>query len=128
MQELPKEEWKKYFDELSVEYIDWETKVEVLNGSIGAQILSEGLPLNGITYEGKDGQDKIEIIVGHDADKHQTHSIADPVRVYSRQERDLRGEILEIEDVSGTKTIVHIIRPIPVLMQYVETELIEIGV
>lgn len=127
-QELPKNEWKNYFDELSIEYIDWETKVEILNSSIGVQVLTEGLPLNGITYEERNGQGKIEIIVGNNAKDHQTHSVADPIRVYSRQERDQRGEIIEIEDADGTKTIVHIVRPISVLTKYVEAEFIEIGV
>ena len=120
--EIPKQEWKQFFDELSREKLDWQTKIEVMNDETGAQILTEGLPLGGLTFEDKDGQERIEVIVGSGTENHQTYSILEPEKVYFRRADDRQVSTVEIEDAGGTKTLVHIIQPMPVLVQYVETE------
>ena len=120
--EIPKHEWKQFFDELSREKLDWQTKIEVMNDETGAQILTEGLPLGGLTFDDKDGQERIEVIVGSGTENHQTHNILEPQKVYFRRADDRQVIMVEIEDAGGTKTLVHIIQPMPVLVQYVETE------
>ena len=120
--EIPKQEWKQFFDDLSREKLDWQTKIEVMNDETGAQILTEGLPLGGLTFDDKDGQERIEFIVGSGTENHQTHNISEPEKVYFRRADDRQVGTVEIEDAGGTKTLVHIIQPMPVLVQYVETE------
>lgn len=51
------------FDEESRDKLGWLTKIEVMNGETGAQILSENLPLGGFTFEDKDDQPQIEMMV-----------------------------------------------------------------
>ena len=58
---LPKEKWARFFDDLSKRRFGWTTKIEVMNNAVGDQILSENLPLNGITAEQKGDQNTIEI-------------------------------------------------------------------
>ena len=120
--EIPKQDWKQFFDDLSREKLDWQTKIEVMNNETGAQILTEGLPLGGLTYEDAEGQERIEIMVGSGTENHQTHNILEPEKVYFRRADDCQVGTVEIEDAGGTKTLVHIIQPMPVLVQYVETE------
>ncbi|MDH3494217.1 MAG: DUF5335 domain-containing protein [Acidobacteriota bacterium] len=111
-EEIPRTEWKAFFNDLSKRRFEWRTKVEVL-GSIGDQILTQELPLNGITVEeGKVGT-IVEIIVGFDEDNHQTHTIADPQRInYMAEEAGVAG-VVEIVEGDGTRTMVHIIEPLP---------------
>ncbi len=120
--EIPKQDWKQFFDDLSREKLDWQTKIEVMNNETGAQILTEGLPLGGLTFEDAEGQERIEVMVGSGTENHQTHNILEPEKVYFRRADDRQVGTVEIEDAGGTKTLVHIIQPMPVLVQYVETE------
>lgn len=120
--EIPKKDWKQFFDDLSREKLDWETKIEVMNSETGAQILTEGLALGGLTFEDEEGKERIEVMVGSGTENHQTHNIFEPEKVYFRRADDRQIGTVEIEDASGTKTLVHIIQPMPVLVEYVETE------
>ena len=120
--EIPKKDWKQFFDDLTREKLDWQTKIEVMNNETGAQILTEGLALGGLTFEEEKGQERIEVMVGSGTENHQTHNIFEPEKVYFRRADDRQIGTVEIEDASGTKTLVHIIQPMPVLVEYVETE------
>ena len=120
--EIPKKDWKQFFDDLTHEKLNWQTKIEVMNNETGAQILTEGLALGGLTFEDEEGQERIEVMVGSGTENHQTHNIFEPEKVYFRRADDRQIGTVEIEDASGTKTLVHIIQPMPVLVEYVETE------
>ncbi len=121
--EIPKQEWKQFFDDLSREKLDWQTKIEVMNDEMGAQILTEGLPLGGLTFETKDGRETIEVMVGSGTENHQTHNILEPAKVYFRQTDDKSVGTIEIEDAGDTKTLIHIILSMTVSVEYVETEI-----
>jgi hypothetical protein len=83
--EISKQEWNQFFDDASKNYLDWQTKVEVLKDDIGAQVLSEGLPLTGFVFEEKangEAESAVEIILGEESGVHQTHSVTNPRKVY----------------------------------------------
>lgn len=119
---IPKEKWTNFFNDLSKRRFGWETKIEVLAESVGDQILSEGLPLNGVTYESK--LNKIEILVGENTEHHQTHNIINPVRVAFLSEEEYQTGILEIEEEKGTRTLVRIINPMPVHVGYINYQIV----
>lgn len=119
--EIPKQEWKQFFDGLSREKLDWQTKIEVMNDETGAQILTEGLPLSGLTFENNDGRETIEVMVGSGTEHHQTHNISEPSKVYFRQTDDNSIGTIEIEDGSDTKTLVHVIQPATVSDEDIKT-------
>ena len=97
-----------------------------MNNETGAQILIEGLPLGGLVFdEDKHEQEKIEVMVGNGTENHRTHSILEPEKIYFRRADDHQPGTVEIEDAGGTKTPVHSIQPMPVSVQYVETEITE---
>ncbi len=120
--EVPKQEWKDFFDDLSKRRFEWETKVEVIKESIGDQILAQGLSLNGITAEDRDDETVVEIIVGHDTGHHQTHNIINPTKVRYLADEDKPSGSVEIEEMDGTKTLVYIIQPQPIVLKFVETK------
>ena len=122
--EIPKERWTQFFDDLSKRRFGWETKIEVMNESVGDQILSDGLPLNGITFEEKSGRNKIEIAVGESADQHQMHNISNPVKVAYLDKGDFLGGVIQIEDEDNTKTLISLLNPMPVYVGYDEYEIV----
>jgi len=124
---LPKERWAQFFNDLSKRRFGWTTKIEVMNDSIGDQILSEHLALNGITVEQNGDESTIEISVGEDT-THQSHSIVNPTKVAFLDDDENIGSIVEIEEENGTKTLVHIISPMPVIVSYSEYEIFSTAV
>jgi hypothetical protein len=124
--EISKQEWKQFFNDASRNYLAWQTKVEILKADIGAQILSEGLPLIGLMLEEKASgeQSAIEIMVGEGSGIHQTHTVFNPQKVFFEEGEAGQSGTIEIEDESGAKTIVYIMQSISVLVAYEEVQLV----
>jgi hypothetical protein len=123
--EISRQAWKEFFDRLSRNRLEQQTKVEVLKNDIGAQVLSDGLPLIGFMFEEKagTGESAIEIIVGEEAGAHQTHTVFNPQKVFFDEGEGDSGGTIEIEDASGAKTLVRLTSPVSVLVAYEETEI-----
>lgn len=122
--DIPKNQWKDFCDGLSREKMDWQTSVQVLSNDTGAQMLSDGLPLIGLTFEIEAGHEKIELVTGTGAGIHQTHSIFDPLRLSVQQDEGRPGSTLDIEDDTGTKTLVTFIRPASFPMAYEKGDIV----
>ena len=120
--DIPKEKWAQFFSDLSKRRFGWTTKIEVMNDSIGDQVLSENLPLTGITFERTGDETTIEIAVGANT-THQSHTIVNPGKVAFFGDNERAGGFLEIEEADGTKTLIHIIKPMPVIVSYLEYEI-----
>lgn len=116
--EIPQEKWNEFFNDLSRRRFGWTTRVEVMNEDAGDQILSDGLPLNGVTFEEKAGKSSIMLAVGETAGQHQAHVIANPVKVEFLRNGDFESGVLEIEEESGTRTLVTLLNPMPVYLGY----------
>ncbi len=111
IQELQKSEWRNFFNGLSRDLMDWETMVHVLNPGLGAQILSEGLSFNNLTFDQARGREIIKLFIGSGTANRQTHSIAKPTKVaFTGRGRGPAGT-LDIEDASGTTTLITFIQP-----------------
>ena len=119
--EINKQDWGKFFDKLSKRRSEWMTEVEVLKADIGDQILTNGLPLNGITAETvADGRVHIEISVGESVNNHQAHTIQDPIRVSFLEDGRNSVEMVAIEEKDGTKTLVRFTEPMGILVGFAE--------
>jgi hypothetical protein len=115
--DIPKEKWSEFLNDFSKRRFGWETTIEVIGEEIGDQMLSKGMPLSGVAFDGKKAPGEIEILTCN-AKVHQTHTIAAPVSVsYLNEESGYRG-ILEIEEASGVKTLVRILNPMPMFVGY----------
>ena len=120
--DIPKEKWAQFFSDLSKRRFGWTTKIEVMNESIGDQVLSGNLPLNGISVEQTGDETTIEIAVGANT-THQSHTIVNPGKVAFLGDNERAGGFVEIEEANGTKTLVHIIEPMPMMVSYSECEM-----
>ncbi len=121
--EIKKENWAEFFETLSRRRYEWKTKVEVLNTEIGDQILTEGLPLNGITVETAGDRTSIDLSVGEDTDSHQTHTIKDPSKVMVLAANEDQDDVIDIEEADGTKTLITLIEPMSIWVEYIEVDI-----
>ncbi len=124
--EIPKDKWTEFLNDFSKRRFGWGTKVEVLDESVGDQILSEGLILNGITHEDKGGNCTIEISLGENTEHHQTHTIIKPVKIAYLSENNSHVGVLEIVEANNTKTLISLMNPMPVYVGYASYELMSI--
>ena len=122
--EIPQEKWSEFLDDLSRRRFGWTTRVEVLNAEVGDQILSDSLPLGGVTFEEKSGRHEIEISVGETADRHQSHTISNPVKIEYLDEGDFAGGVIEIVEENGTRTLLSLLNPMPVYLGYENFEIV----
>jgi hypothetical protein len=118
--EIIRDDWAMFFESLGKRRYEWTTKVEVLNSEMGDQILTDGLPLNGITVETRGDRITIDISVGENTDAHQTHNIQNPIRVAFLAADDAHGDVIDIEEEDGTKTLITFIEPMGIIAGYAE--------
>jgi hypothetical protein len=116
--EIKKEEWPKFLDTLGKRRYEWMTRIEVLNSEIGDQVLSDGLSLNGITVERSGDRTSIDISVGENAGSHQTHHVINPTRIAFLAAADNHGDVVDIEEDDGTKTLITFIEPMGIITGY----------
>lgn len=121
--EIKKENWADFFNTLSKRRYEWKTKIEVLAGDMGNQVLTEGLPLNGITVETKGDFTSIDISVGENTESHQTHNIKNPTRIEFLESDDSFRDVLDIEEADGTKTLITFIEPMGIIVGYTEIDI-----
>jgi hypothetical protein len=117
-------EWKEFFDRISRDFLDWETSVAVTRDGAVSTLLYQGLPFNGMTFDNRHGHENMEVAIGVGSDRSQTHSIRDPRKIAF--ESSGTGGTLGIEDASGATTRIDFIQPMPVLVEYVKSEILTI--
>jgi hypothetical protein len=101
--EIPREQWRSFFEGFSRRHWNWLATVEVLGDRIGAQIEVRELPLPAVFFEARD--DSITLVMGKDSEKHLEHPVPAPRRVWLEEGEGGAEAALEIESESGTKTI-----------------------
>jgi hypothetical protein len=121
--EIKRENWADFFTSLSKRRFGWDTRVEILKSSIGDQVMTEGLPFNGTTFESIGDVTSIDISVGESAEAHQTHNIQNPARVAYLSEESGRGEVIDIEEADGTKTLITFMEPMAIVAGYAELDI-----
>lgn len=104
--EIVTDDWTRFFDDFSRSHAGWIVSVEVVGRTIGDQEVASGLPLVGLGADTKDGECRVEIIVGRDPESHATRIIETPRHVWLEQS-DLPGhDSIAIAADDGTTTIV----------------------
>ena len=93
-----------------------------MNTDIGDQVLTEGLPLNGITVETAGDRTSIDLSVGENTDSHQTHTINDSSKVIVASDEN-QGDVIDIEEADGTKTLITFIEPMSIWIEYIEVDI-----
>lgn len=106
--EIPRDEWTRFFDNLSRRREGWEVTLEVFGPEIGDQVEERHMRLAGVTAELADKGDKIEIMMGGKPSHHVTHVITAPTRV-DLQQTDLGIDAaLLIKSADGTTALLHL--------------------
>ncbi|MFN0121444.1 MAG: DUF5335 family protein [Blastocatellia bacterium] len=100
--------WSAYFREYSERNEARPTRLEIF-GDLGAQLLEHDLPFSGITLEeSRHAAPQLQIMLGYGPPPDQgrmTHTVTDVTRIRSKEAVDGTDEALEIEDVTGTRTL-----------------------
>ena len=108
--EIPRDAWRAYFDDLSKRLATVEATVEVDGRDIGAQIAAERLVLEGITYDDRDDLLVVAFDVpGGDPDAYE-HLIDKPQRVFVAT-GDLLQTTIDVQDAEQHQTIVRLEPP-----------------
>ena len=102
--QIPQQRWLEFFDMFGDGNRGRTIAIEVINQEIGDEQLIENAPLMSIVYDPPDKDNNLAIETGKD-EVNYAHNITAPTQV--REAQDENGEVmaLEIEDKSGTKTI-----------------------
>lgn len=123
--EIPPTEWKQFFDNLSRDLSDWITSIEIVRDKKGSQYLVRELPFAGAMLGANENQsNQIVIMLGDETNAHETHSVQNPQRVSFLQNKNLPGCLVAVKSADGTKTMIHIQRPLPVLLGFAECRIV----
>ncbi|MFT3744811.1 MAG: DUF5335 family protein [Pyrinomonadaceae bacterium] len=120
--EIEREDWKLFFDTLSKRRHEWKTEIEILSPTMGDQTLNSALPFNGITLERDGSKLTLDVLVGENTANHQTHVIVEPNRVAFLASDGNHGDVIDIEEADGTKTLIRFVEPMDLLVGFTEVE------
>jgi hypothetical protein len=111
-QEIARQTWRQYFDELSRTLGTVVATVEIVGPDVGAQVEADRLVLTGITYDDRDDV----LVVGLDAPGGPPEDLE---RMIERPQKILvaTGDpppvemTIDVQDAEGNQTIIRIERP-----------------
>ncbi len=113
-QEIPRQEWNKFFDSFSRQHQGWLATLEIFGAEIGAQQEAHELPLEGVSIaSGTNEPEAIAISIGKSPENHLSHTIVKPARVWLEQTDEGANAALEIESEDETKTLLRFRSPVP---------------
>ena len=112
-EELAREGWRTYFDELSRTLGTTRATVEIDAPNLGAQLQAEGLLLLGISYDDRDDVLVIGLSPGGPSESLE-HFVSAPKRIAVESSQALLPSTIEVEDSEGQLTLVRL-QPAPAL-------------
>jgi hypothetical protein len=112
--EIPRDEWRSFFDIFSRQHEGWLATLEILGKDIGAQKEGEELPLAGVSLASRGNEaEAVSITLGSGPDNHVSHAIVGPTRVWLQQTTAGANAALEIEASDGTQTLLRFRSALP---------------
>ena len=99
--EIPRSEWKTYFDDFSRMRRNEKVTVELIfNPQADPEFALERQPLVGISYAEKGSEaGTIEIMVGGETTDSLTHNVTNPVHVYHKNAAGLISEEINQDEI-----------------------------
>jgi hypothetical protein len=104
--EIPKQDWRSTFDELSLTHAGAVVSVEILSPVSGADFEVLELPLTGMSLDRRGREAALAITMARGAQTHVTHVIERPMRIFIERTDDERDVSLQVIEADGTKTVV----------------------
>jgi Family of unknown function (DUF5335) len=111
--ELKRDDWRTYFDELSRTLATTRATVEIDALDLGAQMQAEGLVLRGISYDDRDDILVVGLSPGGPAESIE-HFVSNPQRIMVETTEGILPSTIEVEDGEGRQTLVRL-EPAPAL-------------
>jgi Family of unknown function (DUF5335) len=105
--ELSRDTWRIYFDNLSRGLATTQATVEIDGPDIGAQVQAEGLVLTGITYDDRDDVLVIGLSPGGPTESLE-HLVSSPQRISVEPADAILPSTIEVEDAEGVQTLVRL--------------------
>ncbi len=105
--ELPRDRWRTYFDDLSRGLASTQATVEIDGPDLGAQVQAEGLLLSGITYDDRDDVLVVGLSPGGATESLQ-HLVSSPQRIRVEPSDAILPSTIEVEDAEGERTLVRL--------------------
>jgi hypothetical protein len=105
--ELSRDDWSAYFDDLSRELTTTHATVEIEGPDLGAQVEAEDLVLNGISYDDRDDVLVVGLSPGGPAESLE-HLVSSPQRIAVESSAGLLPSSIEVEDAEGERTLVRL--------------------
>lgn len=113
-QEIPRQEWKSFFDSFSRQHEGWLATLEVFSSDIGAQEAAHELPLEGVSVASEtETAESITISLGKTPEDHISHTITEPQHVWLEKTDAGADAALEIESDDQPKTLLRFRSPVP---------------
>jgi Family of unknown function (DUF5335) len=111
--ELKREDWRVYFDELNRTLATTRATVEIDAPDLGAQVQAEDMVLTGISYDDRDDVLVVGLSPGGPAETIE-HFVSDPQRISIEISDGVLPSVIEVEDAEGQTTLVRL-EPAPAL-------------
>jgi hypothetical protein len=112
--EIPRNEWKSFFDVFSKQHEGWLATLEFLDRELGAQEEAHELPFEGVSLTSAGNEpEAISIDLGSTPNDHVSHSIPEPAHVWVQQTTEGANAALEIEANDGTQTLLRFRSALP---------------
>jgi hypothetical protein len=113
-QEIPREEWHKFFGAFSRQHEGWLATLEIFAPDVGAQEEAHELPLEGISISSEgSGRTAIAINLGKTTENHVTHTVTKPEHVWLEQTSGGANAALEIESEDQSKALLRFRSALP---------------
>jgi Family of unknown function (DUF5335) len=105
--EVPRDDWRVYFDELSHVLTTTEAEVEIEGPDLGAQVQAEGLVLSGLSYDDRDDVLVVGLSPGGPTESLQ-HLISNPQQIWVESSGSAVPSTIEIKDAEGLRTLLRL--------------------
>jgi hypothetical protein len=105
--ELPRDRWRTYFDDLSRGLRTTQATVEIDGPDLGSQVQAEGLVLGGISYDDRDDVLVVGLSPGG-ATESLEHLVSRPQRILIEPSDAILPSTIEVEDAEGQRTLVRL--------------------
>src|SRR4051794_28420200 len=105
---IPEGDWITFANRFSHDHTGWLATVQVLDKVSGPQLVADGLPLQGISFDTKGTRPcSLEVSVGEKPAEHVRHVVDMPLHIREADEPD--GSVaLQIEPADGPQTLLRL--------------------
>ncbi|MFC4536959.1 DUF5335 family protein [Sphaerisporangium dianthi] len=108
--DLPRGEWREFFDAMTRDYEGVEVTVEVVSGEFGDQVEAERSPLAYLEYDPKDDQFAVGL-GGPGGEPVTRHAVPHPRKIMADTVQQGTVRAFDVVDAEGGQTIVTLHRP-----------------